>query len=133
MDAIAKLRLTLHAARGIVLAATQQDAAMIVTVFRSRLMPGLQEEYVALVDRMVELAAAMPGYISHKGFFAEDGERCTIVEFESEEAQRAWRMQPEHREAQKKAREIYYSSYSLQICELKRESKCDRNERMAAE
>ena len=106
---------------------------MIVTVFRSRLMPGLQEEYVALVDRMVELASSMPDYIAHKGFTAEDGERCTIVEFESEEAQRAWRMNPEHREAQKKARETYYETYSLQICELKRESKFDRNERMAAE
>ena len=30
---------------------------MIVTVFRSRLMPDLREDYVALVDRMVELAA----------------------------------------------------------------------------
>ena len=58
---------------------------MIVTVFRSRLMPGVREEYVALVDRMVELAATMPGYISHKGFFAEDGERVTVVEFEHEE------------------------------------------------
>jgi len=107
---------------------------MIVTVFRSHLMPGLQDEYVALVARMTELAASMPGYVSHKGFFAEDGERCTIVEFESEEAQRAWRMHPEHREAQKKAREIYYQSYSLQICKLKRESKFDRNAgRMAAE
>ena len=56
---------------------------MIVTVFRSRLMPDAREDYVALVDRMVELAATMPGYISHKGFFAEDGERCTVVEFES--------------------------------------------------
>ena len=55
---------------------------MIVTVFRSRLMPGAREDYIALVDRMAELAATMPGYISHKGFFAEDGERCTIVEFE---------------------------------------------------
>ncbi len=106
---------------------------MIVTVFRSRLMPGLKDEYVALVDRMVELASSMPGYISHKGYTAEDGERCTIVEFESEEAQRAWRMQPEHREAQKKAREIYYETYNLQICELKRESKFDRKARMAAE
>ncbi len=106
---------------------------MIVTVFRSRPMPGLQDEYVALVDRMVKLAASMPGYISHKGFFAEDGERCTIVEFESEEAQRAWRMHPEHREAQRKGREIYYSSYSIQICEVKRESKFDRSARMAAE
>lgn len=99
---------------------------MIVTVFRSRLMPGLQQEYVAVVNRMTELAASMPGYLSHKVFIAEDGERCTIVEFDSEEAQRGWRMHPEHREAQKKAREIYYQSYSLQICEIKRESKFER-------
>ena len=32
---------------------------MIVTVFRSRLRPGAREEYVALVDRMVELAKTM--------------------------------------------------------------------------
>ena len=100
---------------------------MIVTVFRSRLMPGVREDYVTLVDRMIELAAGMPGYISHKGFFADDGERVTIVEFESEEAQRAWRMHPEHRDAQRKGREIYYQSYSVQVCEVKRESKFDRN------
>ena len=41
---------------------------MIVTVFRSRLRPGAREEYIALVDRMVELAKTMPGYISHKVF-----------------------------------------------------------------
>ena len=105
---------------------------MIVTVFRSRLMPGVREDYVTLVDLMVELAATMPGYISHKGFFADDGERVTIVEFESEEAQRAWRMQPEHRDAQRKAREIYYSSYSVQVCEVKRESKFERNARGVA-
>ena len=99
---------------------------MIVTVFRSRLMPGLQDEYVALVDRMVALATSMPGYIAHKGFTAEDGERCTIVEFESEEAQRAWRMNAEHRDAQRKGRDIYYESYSSQICEVKREVKFDR-------
>jgi len=58
---------------------------MIITVFRSRLMPEVREEYVALVDRMVELARTIPGYISHKGFFADDAERVTIVEFEHEE------------------------------------------------
>jgi heme-degrading monooxygenase HmoA len=99
---------------------------MIVTVFRSRLMPGVREEYVALVDRMIELASTMPGYISHKGFFAEDGERVTIVEFESEEAQRAWRMQPEHRDAQRKAREIYYQDYSVQVCQVIRETSFKR-------
>ncbi len=73
----------------------------IVTVFRSRLMPGFKDEYVALVDRMQQLAKATPGYISHKGFWAEDGERVTIVEFEHEEGQRAWRSHPEHIEAQR--------------------------------
>ena len=105
---------------------------MIVTVFRSRLQPGLRDDYVALVDRMVQIATTMPGYISHKGFFAEDGERCTIVEFKSEETQRAWRMHPEHRDAQRKGRDIYYESYSLQICELKRTLRFDRNAKKEA-
>jgi heme-degrading monooxygenase HmoA len=96
---------------------------MLVTVFRSRLKPGLRDEYVALVDRMAAIAATMPGYISHKGFFADDGERVTIVEFEHEEGLRAWRMNPEHRAAQKLAREKYYTEYHVQVCTLERESK----------
>jgi heme-degrading monooxygenase HmoA len=99
---------------------------MIVTVFRSRLMPGVREDYLALVDRMSQLARTMPGYISHKGFFADDGERVTVVEFESEYGMRAWRMHPEHRAAQKKARESYYEAYSVQVCEVKRAAKFER-------
>ena len=104
---------------------------MIVTVFRSRLQPGVRDEYVALVARMAEVAATMPGYISHKGFFAEDGERVTVVEFESEEAMRGWRMHPEHIEAQREARKVYYSEYSVQVCEVIRESKFSRAEAAA--
>ena len=91
---------------------------MIVTVFRSRLRPGLQDEYVALVDRMQQIARTIPGYISHKGFWADDGERVTIVEFEHEEGQRAWRMHPEHLEAQKLGRLKYYEMYDIKIGEV---------------
>jgi hypothetical protein len=59
--------------------------AMLITVFRSRLNPGLTEEYDAAVARMSEPAETLPGYISHKTSFAADSERCTIVEFEHEE------------------------------------------------
>jgi len=100
---------------------------MIVTVFRSRLMPDVREDYVAMADRMDQLAATMPGYILHKGFFADDGERVTIVEFESEEAMRGWRMHPEHREAQRKARETYYADYSVQICQVIRQTSFKRD------
>ena len=96
---------------------------MLITVFRSRLKPGLRDEYVALVDQMEKLARTMPGYISHKGFFADDGERVTLVEFEHEEGLRAWRTNPEHIAAQKLARQKYYTEYHIQVCALQRESK----------
>jgi heme-degrading monooxygenase HmoA len=98
------------------------EAAMIVTVFRSRLKPGVLDEYVAMANRMNEIVKTMPGYISDTDFIAEDGERVTVVEFESEEALRAWRRHPEHIMAQEKARAVYFSSYRIQVCELLREA-----------
>jgi heme-degrading monooxygenase HmoA len=94
---------------------------MIVTVFRSRLKPEAQQEYTQWANRMSELAKTMPGYISHKGFVAEDGERVTIVEFESEETQRAWSLNAEHAEAKKKGRRDFYSEYRLQVCSVQRD------------
>ena len=41
---------------------------MLITVFRSRLRPGMRDEYLALVDRMDTLARTMPGYISQRAF-----------------------------------------------------------------
>jgi heme-degrading monooxygenase HmoA len=110
----------------------QGSAAVIVTVFRSRLRPGVRDEYVALVDRMAEIAKTMPGYVSHKGFFADDGERATIVEFETEEGMRAWRTNPEHVAAQKLARQRYYIEYNVQVCTLDRESRFKAAEATAA-
>jgi heme-degrading monooxygenase HmoA len=94
---------------------------MIVTVFRSRLNPGAQEEYGPMAKRMSELARAIPGYISHKGFVADDGERVTIVEFESEEAMRQWRIDPEHAKAKRRGIESFFSDYKFQICSIIRQ------------
>jgi heme-degrading monooxygenase HmoA len=94
---------------------------MIVTVFRSRLKPEAQQEYLQWAARMSELAKTMPGYISHKGFVAEDGERVTIVEFESEETQRAWSLNAEHVGAKKKGRQDFYLEYHLQVCSVQRD------------
>ena len=104
---------------------------MIVTVFRSRLRPEAEAEYMPMAERMHELARAMPGYISHKTFVAEDGERLTLVEFESEEAQKAWAVHPEHIEAKTLGRRRFFSEYRLQICNLVRDS-ADRPRRPVA-
>src|ERR1700738_4550380 len=110
-----------------------EEQTMIVTVFRSRLKPDVREEYVTLANRMNELARTMPGYISHKDFYANDGERVAIVEFAHEEGQRAWQTKPEHRAAQKLAREKYYTEYHIQVCTLDRESKFKLPEQAAAQ
>ena len=94
---------------------------MIVTVLRSRMNPAVQDEYGPMAERMGELARTVPGYISHKGFAADDGERVTIVEFESEEALHRWRVDPEHRAAKKRGIESFFSEFKFQICSVIRE------------
>ena len=93
---------------------------MILTVFRSRLKPDANPEYTEWAARMSTMARTMPGYVSHKVFVAEDGERVTIVEFESEDAMRAWSQHPDHLAAKARGRAAFYSEYSIQTCEVLR-------------
>ena len=86
----------------------------VVTVFRSRLREDA-EGYDVTARRMSELAAAMPGYVDHKTFTADDGERVTVVTFADQESHDAWRTDPEHRIAQRLGAEQFYETYSLQV------------------
>ena len=99
---------------------------MVISVFRSKLRPGIEEEFVKLGDRMLEIAQSMPGFVSYKVYTAPDGERASIIEFESREELLAWRDLPEHRAAQQRGRERYYEWYSLVVSEPERESHFER-------
>ncbi len=90
---------------------------MIVTIFRNRLRPEHQEEYERWATKIYDLATKMPGFISIKTFTADDGERVSIVEFESEETVRAWREQADHQQAQELGRKQFYSEYRVQVCQ----------------
>jgi heme-degrading monooxygenase HmoA len=95
---------------------------MVLTIFRNRLKPQNVDEYYAWAARMSALARTMPGYVSHKTFAAEDGERVTIVEFADEASQRGWSTEMQHVEAKKKGRADFYTEYKLQVCSVVRES-----------
>ncbi len=96
---------------------------MVITVFRSRLRPEHADEFQVLAAEMLALARTMKGFVSYKSFTAEDGERCSVIEFDSPEHLRAWREHPQHRQAQQLGRERFYAEYSLCIAEPKRESR----------
>jgi heme-degrading monooxygenase HmoA len=90
----------------------------VLTVFRSRLRPDAVDDYGATAQRMLELARTMPGFVDFKTFEAPDGERVSLIAFESLDAQRAWREHPEHRQAQTLGRVRFYSSYSIAVCRV---------------
>jgi heme-degrading monooxygenase HmoA len=90
---------------------------MVITIFRSRLRPEHENEYAEWATRMRDLASNMPGFLAIKTFTAEDGERVSIVEFESEETMSQWRDQADHRQAQELGRKLFYSEYRIQVCQ----------------
>ncbi|MCG8589051.1 MAG: antibiotic biosynthesis monooxygenase [Proteobacteria bacterium] len=99
---------------------------MVITVFRSRIRAENAPEFYELAAQLKKRAEAMPGFLSYKVFTGEDGERCSIVEFESHEELLAWRNLPEHREAQQVGRERYYEEYTLHVTQPVRESRFKR-------
>ena len=105
---------------------------MIVTVLRTRLKPDIQDDYGPVATRMSELARTMPGYISHKGFVAEDGERVTIVEFESEAGLEEWRVHPEHMDAKRTGYREFYTHFEFQICNVIRKKSWAAKEKSGA-
>jgi heme-degrading monooxygenase HmoA len=94
--------------------------AAIVTVFRSRLRDE-HNGYEAKAEEMESAARAMPGFVDFKSFTADDGERVSIVVFDSPEAHAAWRDDARHRVAQQRGRDEWYAEYRIQVCRLESE------------
>jgi heme-degrading monooxygenase HmoA len=89
-----------------------------ITVFRSRLRDDVPDRYFALATELHERAKGFPGFIEFKQFVADDGERVTLVTFDSAEHEAAWCDDPEHRAAQQEGRERFYSEYDVAVCEV---------------
>lgn len=104
------------------------EARMMVVVFRSRLREGVRQAFAERETEVWSWAEKMPGLVSSKDFVAEDGERVAIIEFRSPIELQAWREHAGHRLAQQQGRDQFFESYSLQVCELVRESRFGRAE-----
>ena len=100
---------------------------MIVAIFRARVRSDNADRYYALADEMGEIARSMPGFISWKGYFAEDGERVSVHEWETAEALEAWRTHPEHLRIQKLGRQDFYDEYTLYVMDEPRSSRFVRS------
>ncbi|MFP6583437.1 MAG: antibiotic biosynthesis monooxygenase [Candidatus Hydrogenedentota bacterium] len=86
---------------------------MITTTFRNKLNREFIEEYEELAPRIEALARSMPGFVSIKTFTEDDGERVSLVDFESWETMKAWCANSDHQEAQRLGAARLYTEYSV--------------------
>jgi heme-degrading monooxygenase HmoA len=70
---------------------------------------------------MEDRVRAMPGFMYFKTFTAEDGERVSIIAFDTFEHHAAWRDDREHRAAQRRGRDAFYPEYPISVCEQRQQ------------
>ena len=99
---------------------------MIIVVFRSRLTGEAGADYAETADAMLAKARSMPGFVEFKHFRAEDGERLSLIFWESAETLRAWAEDPEHLDAQRRGRARWYTTYAIDVAEVVRTSRFAR-------
>lgn len=99
---------------------------MIVVVFRSRLSPEAGDDYSQMAAEMLATAREMPGFVEFKSFKADDGERVSLVYWQDQETMAAWRNHPRHRIAQQNGRSKWYQSYRIEVAEVQRDGRFER-------
>jgi len=71
-------------------------------------------------ERMVELAATMPGYLGIESARGADGLGITVSYWQDEAAIAHWKAESEHREAQRLGRERWYTAFELRVARVER-------------
>ncbi len=78
------------------------------------------KEYGETADRMVELAAGMPGYLGIESARGADGFGITVSYWETEADIARWKREAEHRIAQDRGRSEWYLRYDLRVAKVER-------------
>jgi heme-degrading monooxygenase HmoA len=90
--------------------------AVIFTAKKSNNTEGYQEK----VAEMAEFVKTQKGFISMDGL-SENKNEITVSYWKTMDDIRAWSMNERHAEAKKGGKEKWYDSFSVRICEVKRE------------
>ena len=76
--------------------------------------------YGAAADRMVELAATMPGFLGFESVRGADGLGITVSYWRDEAAIRNWRENAEHAATRQRGRSEWYADFELRVAKVER-------------
>ena len=75
--------------------------------------------YAVMARRMVDLAAAQPGFLGMES--AREDVGITVSYWTDEDAARAWKGVAEHTIAQARGRDVWYADYRVRVATVTRE------------
>ncbi len=101
---------------------------MVIVLFRSRLTAEAGDDYTAMADEMLARARSMRGFIDFKSFKAADGERLSVIHWESQETMRVWSDDLRHMVAQRLGRERWYDSFHVEVADIVRSYAFERKD-----
>lgn len=94
---------------------------MVIVLIRTKLRDDCDHAaYEALNAQMYEIVSKMPGFLGANGYASADGDEVGMVRFDSLDALRAWREDPEHLATQARGKTEFYASYRIEVCEVVR-------------
>jgi heme-degrading monooxygenase HmoA len=99
---------------------------MVLVLFRSKLTAQASDDYKAMADEMLARARTMPGFVDFKSFRADDGERLSVIRWESQDTMRAWSDDLRHVVAQRLGREKWYEYFRVEVADVVRSYGFDR-------
>ncbi len=79
------------------------------------------DNYEFMAIKMVQLAQEQQGFLGYESYRNNEGIGVTISYWETLHDISEWKRNMEHREAQKKGRELWYDAYSLRIAKIERD------------
>lgn len=97
-------------------------------IFGSQRTSDINDAYEQMAARMVELAQQEEAFISLESVRSVDGRGITISYWKSLEGIQKWKRNCEHLEAQEKGKSLWYSSYSVRVCQVLRSYDFDSKE-----
>ncbi len=89
--------------------------AVIFTSVRTE----VEDDYDAMAEKMLELAANQPGFLGAE--FARENVGITVSYWADLEAIKNWKAVADHQLAQKLGREQWYASYKIRISKVERD------------
>lgn len=98
--------------------ATTPDPPYYAVIFTSLRTPEPGDGYAETAARMVELAAAQPGFLGVES--ARDGLGITVSYWTDEAAIAGWRADIEHTAARARGRERWYADWAVRVARVER-------------